>query len=315
VGSGSVGLFAWLRAKKMTQLRALSRQLETEGYFQQVMLAGEDLYVHIGDPESLPPIAAIEALRSAVLVTAGYETSGDPCQQVTGNFDGAGLSYGPMQFNFKSRTLAPLFRLFSEADEDKLKACFTNQQHYEEWKRVLGSSSTKQIQWADQHSLGARKAGFAQPWKGYLQAVGSVPLFRQIMLEHAAEQYGLKLAKALGWLRDLVNVPINHLRCICSLFDLCTQQGSLNRAHTQIQQRVALEHPDDQFEIVQIAVEERGRKANAPWRADCVSRRLGILNRQRTSVTVDGKTASRSNRNFYLLRNVTIRNAEVLYHA
>jgi ribonucleoside-diphosphate reductase beta chain len=47
-------------------------------------------------------------------VTAGFETSGDPYLQVPGNFDGAGLSFGPLQANFKTGT--------PEADQTFLKS-------------------------------------------------------------------------------------------------------------------------------------------------------------------------------------------------
>ncbi|MEE9204023.1 MAG: hypothetical protein V3U08_03325 [Nitrospirales bacterium] len=315
LGVGSVGLFAWISAVDIDRLAELVEYFKAEGYFRDVERDSDLLYVNIGDPQSLPPIDVTDALQNAVQVTAGFETSGDPFQQVTGNFDGAGLSFGPSQVNFGTGTLVPLFDKFKQVDEDALMDCFSNEQYYMKWQRILDNPRAKQIAWADKRSTGTRKAGFAQPWKAYFQAVGRVPTFRQIMTEHAVEKYGRKLATALNWLRKLVDVEVDHLRCICSLYDLCTQQGSLNKAHPQIRKRVSVEHPDDQFELVRIAVEERGKTANSPWRADCVSRRLGILYRQRTPVTVQGERANRDNRNFYLLRNTHVRNPEALRRA
>ena len=60
----------------------------------------------------LPPIDLEQALETAFSVTSAFETAGDKFQQVTGNFDGAGLSFGPAQVNFGTGTLVPLFRAF-----------------------------------------------------------------------------------------------------------------------------------------------------------------------------------------------------------
>jgi hypothetical protein len=53
-------------------------------------------------------------------VTAAFETAGDPFQQVTGNFDKAGLSFGPLQMNFGTGTLQELFRRFAARDNSQL---------------------------------------------------------------------------------------------------------------------------------------------------------------------------------------------------
>ena len=175
LGVGSVGLFAWISAVDLDGLTSVADRLRGESIFREVQVVEELLYVNIGDPEALFPIDAADVLQTAVQVTAGFETTGDPFQQVTGNFDGAGLSFGPSQVNFGTRTLVPLFKKFIQADEDGLRQCFTIERHYEEWKAILNSPRNSQIIWADAQSTGSRKAGIAQPWKAYLMAVGRVP--------------------------------------------------------------------------------------------------------------------------------------------
>ena len=86
------------------------------------------------------------------------------------------------------------------------------------------------------------------------------------------------------------------------------QQGSLDKAWDAITARVAAERPADQFALVAIAVEERGRKASPEWRADTVSRRLGILNG--VPHTVDDR--QRANIHFYMLRDVRVTNVDRL---
>lgn len=85
-------------------------------------------------------------------------------------------------------------------------------------------------------------------------------------------------------------------------------RDTVNRARSEIEERIREQSPKDQFELVGLAVEERGRKASPAWRADCVSRRLGILNG--VPHTVDGR--QRANLNFYMLRDVRIEGAREL---
>jgi len=88
------------------------------------------------------------------------------------------------------------------------------------------------------------------------------------------------------------------------------QQGSLDKAHDAIRRRVQREQPQDDFHLTRIAVEERGRKADARWRADCISRRLCIIERDPVKVVDSGQTAERDNPNLYLLRNAPVSQVE-----
>ena len=203
----------------------------------------------------------------------------------------------------------PLFREFEKVNGIALRECFSDDIDFQEWADVMGMSATEQIDWADNISTGRGKHDVNQPWKGYFQAVGREEQFRAVMVEQALRKYGAELLTAIKYLQNIApEIQIDHLRCICSLYDLVIQQGSLNRAKTKIEQRVREEQPQDQFQLVGLAVEERGRRASPQWRADCVSRRLGILNG--VPHTVDGR--QRANLNFYMLRDVRIDGAREL---
>ena len=309
LGMGLEGRFVWLKASDLAALETVARKLEKEGHFVRVEASGGKLYVEMPDPDQLPALLPERALDLAIAVTAGFETSGDPYLQVTGNFDGAGLSFGPLQVNFKTGTLQELFRRFQARDEARLRACFGPL--WTEWQRVLRlPSRVQQVAWADALSRGARKAGFDPRWKAALQAVGSEPVFRHEMLRYAYDTYGRKLIVALSWLRGLVPLRISNVRCLAALYDLCVQQGSLDKAHDAIRRRVQREQPQDEFHLTRIAVEERGRKADARWRADCISRRLCIIERDPVKVVDSGQTAERDNPNLYLLRNAPVSQVE-----
>lgn len=309
VGTDDVGLGASLGCSDVTELLRAIEVAQAHHLFASVELGQDKVHVSIPDPAALPKIALEQALETAFSITAGFETSGDRFQQVTGNFDGAGISFGPAQWNFKSGTLVPLFREFEKADADALRECFPDDIDFQEWTSVMGRPVDEQIDWADKISTGRGKHDVNQPWKGYLQAVGRVERFRAVMVEQALRKYGGKLLDAIKYLQGIVpGIQIDHLRCICSLYDLVIQQGSLNRARSEIEERIREQSPKDQFELVGLAVEERGRKASPAWRADCVSRRLGILNG--VPHMVDGR--QRANLNFYMLRDVRIEGAREL---
>jgi hypothetical protein len=247
-----------------------------------------------------------QALETAFLVTSAFETAGDKFQQVTGNFDGAGLSFGPAQVNFGSGTLIPLFRKFKAADDSALRSCFTDEDDYDDWLRVMDLPIAEQVAWANSVSAGRGGHDVVEPWRSYFRAVGRVDLYREIMVESVLTDYGGKMARALRALQRLKpELGIDHLRCICSLYDLVVQQGSLDTAWSAIQERVRRENPQDQFRLTQLAVEERGRKAAPQWRADAVSRRVGIL--KGVPETVGDR--QRANINFYMLRDVRVKNA------
>lgn len=284
-----------------------AQRMKRERYFRRVESNRGGLYLEIPDPRELPPLSAELAFDCGMQVTAAYETSGDPYQQVTGNFDGAGLSFGPIQCNLKTGTLQDLFRRFRGEDESRLQACFANDaQAYRDFWRVLDGSRRKAVAWADALSTGRRKAGFAQPWRGHLQAVGREAVFRDVMLRYAYDKYGKVLLSTLSFLRGISPVKVRNLRCLAALYDMGVQQGGYERARAEIITRVFNEQPTDEFALTRIVVEERANKARTQYRADCLSRRLGILERGPVRVRLAGKTATRNNPKLYLLRNSAV---------
>lgn len=309
LGAGLDGRFLWLKAADVPALGAAAQRAMTDGWLATVAVQDRRVYVDMPDPRALPPLAPERALDLAIEVTAAFETSGDPYQQVTGNFDGAGLSFGPLQVNFASGTLPVLFRRFAARDARRLHDAFGTL--HEEWSRVLAlRSRAQQVAWADRLSRGPGKAAFDPAWTRALRAVGREPAFRNEMLRYAYDTYGRKLVVALAWLKGVRPVPIRNFRCLAALYDLCVQQGSLDKAHTAIRRRIERDDPRDEFALTRIVVEERGRAALPKWRADCISRRLCILERTPVRVEQDGQRAQRDNPRLHLLRNAPVNQME-----
>lgn len=132
---GLDGRFAWLKSASLPALAASAARVARDGWLLRIESHGNVLYVEMPDPDKLPALAAERALDLAIAVTAAFETSGDPHLQVTGNFDGAGLSFGPLQVNLGTGTLQELFRRHAGRDEARLRACFGAL--WPEWQRML----------------------------------------------------------------------------------------------------------------------------------------------------------------------------------
>jgi hypothetical protein len=298
------GLGAVVSGEPMAQLRDTANRFNAQGLFASVGSHSDGVAVRIPPIAQLSSIDLDQALETAFSVTSAFETAGDKFQQVTGNFDGAGMSFGPAQVNFGTGTLVPLFRKFQSADEAALRTCFSDADDYDDWLRVMALPAASQVAWANSVTTGRGGHDIVEPWKGYFQAVGRVGRFREIMVETILHDYGARTARAINALQRLrPDIKIDHLRCICSLYDLVVQQGSLDKAWSTIEARVTRENPQNQFELTHIAVEERGRRAAQQWQADAISRRLGIL--KGVPETVDDR--QRANINFYMLRDVHVR--------
>ncbi len=305
LGTGKRGQFVWIESGEPAEVVAAAKALCKDGTLARIETSGRKVYLEMPDPVALPSLIPENALARAIQLTAAFETSGNPYHQVTGNFDGAGLSYGPIQVNFGTGTLPTLFKRFEMRSPTLLKRCFGAL--WDEWQAVMKLSRKKQIDWADGLSRGARKTDFDARWKAAFRAVGDTPAFREEMVAYAYDVYGRKLIAALSWLDGVCPIPIGNFRCLASLYDLCVQQGSLDKAHDAIRKRIAREQPQDEFHLTRIAVEERGRKAGSRWRADCISRRLCILEREPVRVVESGESATRNNPRLYLLRDTPVK--------
>ena len=206
------GLGAVVAGDPAAELLEAAGKIRELRVFESVEAQQDGVHVRIPDPDNLPGIELEQALETAFSVTAAFETAGDKFQQVTGNFDGAGISFGPAQVNFKSGTLVPLFRLFMAADEVALRGCFADKDDYEEWLRVMDLPSSSR---SNGPTGLARATGgdTVEPWQDYFQAVGRVEPFRAITVETILRDYGARMLRAVKALHKLKpDIQIDHLR-------------------------------------------------------------------------------------------------------
>jgi hypothetical protein len=245
-----------------------------------------------------------KALEMALLITSAFEGAHSTTLQydsVAGNFDGMGMSFGVIQWNFGQGTLAPVLLDMIDVDVDAFKACFDSKADYDTLVEALRSSTDAQMRWATN-----QQSGRPFKWKEPFKKIGAIQKFNDIQLKHASKYHDY-VVRCVNWIRllqpDLMEKI--ELQTYCALYDLCVQQQTLNPAYENISTRINSEKPKTQNQLLIIVVEERAKKASSLYQADCLSRRRGILQQSAYSATLDGKTSARENINFSALKKVS----------
>jgi hypothetical protein len=255
----------------------------------------------LATPEAIE-IALVAAQEMALTLTTGYEGEGGKAmnyQSLGDNFDGQGMSFGLIQWNFGQNTLGPLLLKMLKADATAFEACFGKGTDFATLKTALeGGKQADQLTWTASVIKSSRLA-----WQTAFRAVGANDKFNRIQREQAAGQYHPIVVNSVESLRGISPELMTKIefRTYAALFDAAVQQNGTLAAAAAIKARVAKEKPTTQLDLLKIAVTERARKANDRWVADCLSRRLGLLAGEAVKVTEHDITATRNNPGFSLI--------------
>ena len=112
----------------------------------------------------------------------------------------------------------------------------------------------------------------------------------------------------IRWMRGIHPSVMEKVefKTFAALVDLSIQQGGIDKVKDIIKAKSLSSPTNTQYAFAKLVVEERGSTASARWRADCISRRLGILNKKATSYSHSGYVARRDNSKFSLIKEVYI---------
>lgn len=174
------------------------------------------------DPATIKDEATMK--ENMLSLTSLFETSTDYPDNfgvTAGNFDGAGLSHGAIQFNFKSGTLQPIWKDLINQHSDVVRAAITNQADYNYFvDLVLNKTTAEQIAFGDTISDPANKHKIIEPWNTYFKNLGVTQesIDRQIL---AAQWY---YDQAKKWI-DTYDLWTR--RGYALLFDIAVQAGSI----------------------------------------------------------------------------------------
>jgi hypothetical protein len=246
---------------------------------------GEEEWGAIGEFEALtrPKPSTLSGLpgfslaeEKALRITSSFET-GRPLGfgGLTGDFDGMGLSFGLMQWNFGSGSLQPLLLEFA-------------QRHLQHFNKIFGSDASRFLQILHQsrkvqmrfvRSINDKRKRIVALWASRFGQLANDPLFRSIQLRH---------------IRRGMNAAVNHAkrfglrseRGLALMFDTVTQNGAAwpkvrNRA-ALIKQRSAafrqrMGRPPTEREFLEIIANVIADTVNPRWSEDVRRRRMTIV--------------------------------------
>lgn len=176
-----------------------------------------------------------EAIRTAVHITAQFETSygtdiSNAYSCVAGNFDGQGMAFGIIQYNFGQGTLQPILTEMMSQAPDVMEEIFNSD--YAFFKEILGKTKKEIVHWADTIST-KNKTTLISPWKEYFSSLGRNPVCQSIQQKHL-ETY---------WHRAIDPICINYGLKTCRgyalAFDIAVNLWALgNDAYKQIMAQV-----------------------------------------------------------------------------
>lgn len=240
-----------------------------------------------------------KAKEIALLVSSGYEGKSKlDYEALAGNFDGQGMSFGVIQWNFGQGTLGPVLLEMRAADQAKFDGCFGTNMNFQALINSLNAANiSAQMSWAS-GVIANNNSG----WKSAFKKIGEVEAFQKIQLNHAAK-YNDNVTSCIKLMRELapqLMVKI-QLRTYCALYDLCVQQNNLSKAEELIRTEFPTANITTQKELLIFVCKKRAEKATTAYRADAFSRRMGIIQGKKYTATMSGNTSTRENTNYGII--------------
>lgn len=171
-------------------------------------------------PVSLPKEVSGDLDSRCLALTGSFETSqlSPNCfAAVTGNFDGQGMSFGALQWNFGQGTLQPLLKEMFANHQDIASRIFGA--NLDQLQQAINGGKDAALSFADSIQNQAKHT-ITDPWKQIFRSLGLTPEFQAIEVRGAATYYakGIRLCQDYGLWSE---------RGRALMFDICVQNGSI----------------------------------------------------------------------------------------
>jgi peptidoglycan hydrolase-like protein with peptidoglycan-binding domain len=223
-----------------------------------------------------PEIATKPLGYRSLALTGSFETNA-PVPEcfagLSGDFDGQGISFGVLQWNFGQGSLQPLLTEMNERNPDVTKGIFHDR--YDILIKVLSAPYTEQMEWIRSIQDPIKHVLF-EPWKGLFKTLGRTTEFQNIQTKYANSYY--ELAKT--WCKQY---GLWSERAVALMFDIRVQNGGISdlvRA-TIIRDFDQLEKSGTPFdknalevEKMKIIANRRAEATNPQWFEDVRRRKL-----------------------------------------
>lgn len=233
-------------------------------------------------PIPKPAIGNKDLAYRCLALTGSFETgTGVPdcfCG-ISGDFDGQGMSFGVLQWNFGQGTLQPMIKDMINRHPDVIGPIFGN--HFEAFTEALNADRDELLDFARSVQHPVTRAVF-EPWRGFAKSLGRTPQFQAIQTEHANGIY----RRALDMCRDY---GLWSERAVALMFDIVTQNGSIGTVtKARIQGEIgalpaSLSDEERETRSLVVIANRRAEAANARWIDDvrvrklCIARGHGVV--------------------------------------
>lgn len=227
------------------------------------------------DDRDLPDLASQSLDRRTAALTGTFETGrGFPeCfSGLSGDFDGQGISFGALQWNFGQGSLQPLLGELLRDHREVMESTFGN--HLGTLEAALAGDREELMAFsrAIQHP---RRHVVFEPWRGMFRALGRTEPCQAGQVRAAGGMY----RTAVEWVRDF---GLRSERAVALMFDIRVQNGSISRTvRARIEAEVAdlpgdLEPERREVESLRIVANRRAEASNPRWVEDVRRRKLTI---------------------------------------
>jgi hypothetical protein len=210
-------------------------------------------------------------------LTGSFETGvgvPDCFAGVSGDFDGQGISFGVLQWNFGQGSLQPLLkRMFSEYPE-RSRSIFQDRFDLLRDKLDGGKADLMAFARSIQHPT---RFFLHEPWRGMFKSLGRTDEFQRIELDAANALF--RAARQL-----CSDYGLWSERGVALMFDIKVQNGSINstvkgQIFSDFQNlSPGLEEEEAEVERLRVVANRRADAAKARWREDVRERKLCIAN-------------------------------------
>ena len=225
--------------------------------------------------DEVTPLAQQPLNLRCLALTGTFETSHLPpgcfgC--ATGDFDGQGLSYSALQWNFGQGTLQPMLLEMNNSHADVMSRVFGD--GHGTLYSVLAMPRPQQMVWA--RSIQSLRHTLDATWSGRFQSLGQTAEFQAVATRRASALFdaGLTLCRAFG---------LSSQRAAALMFDIKVQNGGVGpTALSLIERDFAALTPAETGSVevakLRIVANRVADSANARWREDVRSRKLTVAN-------------------------------------
>ncbi|NQF16365.1 hypothetical protein HPY31_21005 [Brevibacillus sp. HB1.3] len=176
-------------------------------------------------------MAISKSLKKKLLKSTGFFEGSDGFSNLAGNFDGMGLSFGIIQYNFGKGTLQPVLKDYIRDNESEFKSIFGTSKAATLKKVVFDYSKNQQVSWGDSITESRKSGKVKAEWREPFQEMGTKSKMQDIQVEHAQDYFDRaeSLANKFG---------IISTQGLAFLFDHVVQSWNFEGSHSKIEREI-----------------------------------------------------------------------------